>query len=126
MIRYADNGYDFPEDGVYVTQSFYQRYPDKVKAFVEASRKGWEWAHSHPEETLDIVMKVAERERIHTNRFHQRGQLEEILRLQCEPGQEKPSFELNREKVEKLSEMLIKHRRIDEPVTFEMLKGGEK
>ena len=83
-IRLSDIGYDYPEDGLYVSLDFYRRYPEKVKAFVEASRKGWEWTHEHPEEALDIVMKWAEKEQVHTNRIFQRWMLEEILRLQCE------------------------------------------
>lgn len=125
-IRFADTGYNFPEDGVYVTSDFYKRYPDKVKAFAEASRRGWEYAHSHPEEALEIVMKVMAKENVPINRFHQQGQLREILKLQCEAGQEKPSFELNPEKIEKLSDLLMKYNRISHPVTVDKLKGGKE
>ena len=124
FIRLCDTEYDFPEDGVYVTEDFYRKNADKVNAFVQASRKGWEWAHNHPEETLDIVMKWAEKEQVHTNRLHQQWMLEEILRLQCEKGQDKPTFELDAQTVEKLSDLLLKHRRIHAPITLEKLKGG--
>ena len=125
-IRLSDIGYDYPEDGLYVSLDFYRRYPEKVKAFVEASRKGWEWTHEHPEEALDIVMKWAEKEQVHTNRIFQRWMLEEILRLQCEEGERKPSFRLDAGVVKKLSDLLWKHHRIQNPVTIEMLKGGEQ
>jgi NitT/TauT family transport system substrate-binding protein len=125
-IRLSDIGYDYPEDGLYVSLDFYRRYPGKVKAFVEASRKGWEWTHEHPEEALDIVMKWAEKEQVHTNRIFQRWMLEEILRLQCEEGERKPSFRLDAGVVKKLSDLLWKHHRIQNPVTIEMLKGGEQ
>ena len=125
-IRLSDIGYDYPEDGLYVSLDFYRRYPEKVKAFVEASRKGWEWTHEHPEEALDIVMKWAEKEQVHTNRIFQRWMLEEILRLQCEEGERKPSFRLDAGTVKKLSDLLWKHHRIQNPVTIEMLKGGEQ
>ena len=125
-IRLSDIGYDYPEDGLYVSLDFYRRYPEKVKAFVEASRKGWEWTHEHLEEALDIVMKWAEKEQVHTNRIFQRWMLEEILRLQCEEGERKPSFRLDAGVVKKLSDLLWKHHRIQNPVTIEMLKGGEQ
>lgn len=125
-IRLSDIGYDYPEDGLYVSLDFYRRYPEKVKAFVEASRKGWEWTHEHPEEALDIVMKWAEKEQVHTNRIFQRWMLEEILRLQCEEGERKPSFRLDAGVVKKLSDLLWKHHRIQNPVTIEMLKGREQ
>lgn len=123
-IRFADTGYNFPEDGVYVTLDFYRKHTDKVKAFVDASRRGWEWAHRHPEEALDIVMKVMAEEKVPTNLYHQQGQLNEILKLQCEPGNNMPSFELNRDKINKLSELLVKYNRIAQPVTMKKLKGG--
>ena len=125
VIRFADTEYDYPEDGLYVSVDFYRRYPEKVKAFAEASRKGWEWAHEHPEETLDIVMKWVEKEMIPTNRIHQRWMLEEILRLQCAKGENKPSFRLDSKMVERLSDLLLKHNRIQEPVSIETLKGGK-
>ena len=125
-IRLADIGYDYPEDGLYVSLDFYRRYPEKVKAFAQASQKGWEWAHEHPEEALDIVMKWAEKEQVHTNRIFQRWMLEEILRLQCEKGKQKPSFCLDAEVVKKLSDLLLKHNRTQNPVTIEILKGGEQ
>ena len=125
VIRFADTEYDFPEDGLYVSAEFSKRYPEKVQAFVEASRRGWEWAHEHPEETLDIVMKWAEKEHVHTNRIHQRWMLEEILRLQCAEGEEKPSFQLDADMVKRLGDLLLKHHYIQDPVSVEKLKGGK-
>ena len=124
VIRFSETEYDYPEDGVYVTTDFYQRHPDKVKAFVEASRKGWEWAHEHPEETLDIVMKWAERENVHTNRIHQQWMLEQILEIQCKDGEKKPSFQLDAAKFDRLNELLLRYHRIHNPVDMEKLKGG--
>ena len=82
--------------------------------------------HEHPEEALDIVMKWAEKEHIHTNRLYQKWMLTEILRLQCEKGQNKPSFNLDAHTVEKLSELLLINRRIHSQITLEILKGGKK
>lgn len=124
VIRFSETEYDYPEDGLYVSTDFYQRHPDKVKAFVEASRKGWEWAHEHPEETLDIVMKWAEKESVHTNRIHQQWMLEQILSLQCKDGEKKPSFQLDRTMIDRLNELLLKHHYIHQPVDMEKLKGG--
>jgi NitT/TauT family transport system substrate-binding protein len=125
VVRISDTEYDFPEDGVYVTTDFYRKNKDKVNAFVEASKRGWKYAHEHPEEALDIVMKWIEKEQVHTNRLHQQWMLEEILRLQCKKGQEKPTFELDAQTVDKLSDLLLKHRRIHAPVNLKKLKGGE-
>ena len=109
VIRFSETEYD---------------YPDKVKAFAEASRKGWEWAHEHPEETLDIVMKWAERENVHTNRIHQQWMLEQILEIQCKDGEKKPSFQLDAAKFDRINELLLRYHRIHNPVDMEKLKGG--
>ena len=124
VIRFSDTEYDYPEDGLYVSEDFYKLHPDKVKAFAEASRKGWEWAHEHPEETLDIVMKWVAKENVHTNRIHQKWMLEKILALQCRDGEKKPSFKLYSETIDRLNELLLKHRRIHYPINIEKLKGG--
>ena len=124
VIRFSDTEYDYPEDGLYVSEDFYKLHPDKVKAFAEASRKGWEWAHEHPEETLDIVMKWVAKENVHTNRIHQKWMLEKILALQCRDGEKKPSFQLYSETIDRLNELLLKHRRIHYPINIEKLKGG--
>ena len=39
-------------------------------------------------------------------------------------GKDKPSFNLDARTVEKLSELLMEHRRIHAPITLEKLKGG--
>ena len=124
VIRFSDTEYDYPEDGLYVSEDFYKLHPDKVKAFAEASRKGWEWAHEHPEETLDIVMKWVAKENVHTNRIHQKWMLEKMLALQCRDGEKKPSFQLYSETIDRLNELLLKHRRIHYPINIEKLKGG--
>ena len=123
FIRFSETEYNFPEDGLSVTYDFYQKHKKEVQAFAEASRKGWEWAREHPEETLKIVMKWAKKENVPTNEIHQRWMLEEILNLQCPPGEEKPSFQLDKEMVKRLSDLLLKHRRIHQPIIWEKLKG---
>ena len=69
---------------------------------------------------------MGEKEQIHTNRIFQRWMLEEILRLQCEEGKEEPSFRLDVGVVNRLSDLLLKHNRIQSPITVEKLKGGER
>lgn len=123
FIRFCETEYDFPEDGVYVTAEFYHKNKDKINAFVQASRKGWEWAHNHPKEALEIVMKWIKKEQVYTNRLHQQWMLEEILRLQCEKGKAMPTFNLNAHIVDRLSELLLKYQHIRKPITLKTLKG---
>ena len=50
--------------------------------------------------------------------------LEQILSLQCEDGETKPSFRLDSQMIDKLSELLLKHHRIQHPVDVQKLEGG--
>ena len=126
FISLADYGYDFPEEGVYFTKEYYEKYPDKAKAFAEASRRGWEWTHDHPDEALDIVMKVIEENNLPAGRQHQKWMLNEILRLQCDSTSEKPTFELDENKVMQINELLIRYNRINDVVTKSRITGGRQ
>ena len=126
FISLADYGYDFPEEGVYFTKEYYEKYPDKAKAFAEASRRGWEWTHDHPDEALDIVMKVIEENNLPAGRQHQKWMLNEILRLQCDSISEKPTFELDENKVMQINELLIRYNRINDVVTKSRITGGRQ
>ena len=126
FISLADYGYDFPEEGVYFTKEYYEKYPDKAKAFAEASRRGWEWTHEHPDEALDIVMKVIEKNNLPAGRQHQKWMLNEVLRLQCDSISEKPTFELDENKVMQINDLLIRYNRINDVVTKSRITGGRQ
>ena len=69
VYRFCDHGYNVQEDGVYMRRDYYEKHREQALKFAQASRKGWEWAAQHPEETLDIVMQYVDRENIATNRI---------------------------------------------------------
>ena len=123
VISMSDIGYDYPEDGVYVSREYYAKYPDKAIAFAEASRRGWEWAHAHPEQALDIVMKVMAKEQVPASRKHQEWMLREVLKQQCSAGESKPSFALDAKKVRDLNELFLRHGRIVNEVSVDKILG---
>lgn len=104
-MRFADYGYNLPEDGLYVTEEFYQQHPETVQKLVRACKRGWEWTNEHREEALDIVMEEVHRYNIGTNRYHQRRMLEEILRLQTDKNGQRP-YRLSREGFELATSIL--------------------
>lgn len=106
IMRFADYGYNLPEDGLYVTEEFYLKHPETVKKLVRACIRGWNWANEHREETLDIVMEQVHRYNIGTNRYHQRKMLEEILRLQTDRNGQRP-YRLSREGFELATDILL-------------------
>ena len=121
MYRFCDHGYNVQEDGVYMTRSYYLKHKAQARKFAEASRRGWEWAAEHPEETLDIVMKYVTADHIATNRVLQELMLTEILRLQVDRESGVREFRLRPDMVKLASDLMLENMMIDHPVTFEQL-----
>lgn len=124
MIRFYGSGYDYPEDALFVTADYYRRYPEKAKAFAEASKRGWEWAYNNRKETLEIIAKVAARESVPINAIHQEWMLDEVFNLMSEKEGQKPSFALKDSKIEQLVALLRKFNYIKNTITPAQLKGG--
>lgn len=126
VLRFADMGYDFPEDGLYVTEAFYKKYPEQCRLFAEASRKGWEWVRNHREEALAIVMKHVKAEKVPTNIYIQKWMLEAVLAEQEEVKGGAPSYILNKEDVDQLNALLLKHGYISKPIVYNRFVGGDQ
>ncbi len=131
VYRFCDHGYNIQEDGVYVTRDYYNSHKEQAQRFANASRKGWEWAAQHPEETLDIVMRYVEKAHIATNRTMQRLMLQEVLRLQVDRESKKREFRLRPDMVQKASRLMKENRMLSREVKYEELTSplpvkGEK
>ena len=121
VYRFCDHGYNVQEDGVYVTLDFYKKNKEAALKFAEASRRGWEWAAEHPDETLDIVMKYVREGRVETNRILQELMLEEILRLQLDRESGKREFRLRPDMVQQMSQLMVDNQLLLNGVTYEDL-----
>ena len=121
VYRFCDHGYNIQEDGLYVTLDYYRKHKDQVRRFAKASRKGWEWAADHPEETLDIVMKYVKDNRIATNRVMQRLMLKEVLRLQVDRESKKREFRLRPDMVKRASYLMVENKMLEREVKYEEL-----
>lgn len=122
VFSFRDLGFDFPEDGLYVTEEFYKANKDMCRRFVEASRKGWEWVRNNREAALDIVMKYVKYENVATNRYVQKWMLDDILEAQQDEGQH-TSYELSRDDFERLNEVLLKYGYISAPLDYDRFIG---
>ncbi len=107
LLRFADHGYDLPEDGMYVTEEFYRKNPETVRKLVKASIRGWKWANDHKEEALDIVMEQVRLHNVGTNRYHQRIMLNEILRLQVNKQSGTRTYRLSQEDFDEAASILL-------------------
>ena len=121
VYRFCDHGYNVQEDGVYMTREYYEKHKDQAQRFAKASRKGWEWAVQHPEETLDIVMQYVNKEHIATNRVMQRLMLKEVLRLQIDRESKKQEFRLRPDMVKLASRLMVDNHMLGREVTYEEL-----
>lgn len=121
VYRFYNHGYNVQEDGVYMTLEAYRKRKDDAERFARASRRGWEWAAEHPEETLDIVMDYVRRDHIPTNRVLQSLMLDEILRLQLDRESGKREFRLRRDMVGLASGLMTECGMLKSPVSYDEL-----
>jgi len=52
-----EEGFDFYDDILFTSTFTAQNYPQKVAAFTKASLQGWEYAFSHIDETVAVILK---------------------------------------------------------------------
>ena len=121
VYRFCDHGYNVQEDGVYMTRDYYEGHQDQARRFAQASRKGWEWAAQHPDETLDIVMQYVNKNRIATNRILQRLMLKEVLRLQVDRESKKREFRLRPDMVWQASRLMVENQMLSREIAYEEL-----
>ena len=104
-----------------MTRAYYETHRAQAEAFARASRRGWEWAEEHPQETLDLVMRYVREFRIPTNRTLQLLMLKEVIRLQHDHDSGIKEFRLRPDMVDKANEMLEKAGMVSRRITVEDL-----
>ena len=121
VYRFSDHGYNIQEDGVYMRRDYYETHKTQARKFAQASRKGWEWAASHPEEAIDIVMKYVRANHIATNRTLQKLMLKEVLRLQIDKKTNKREFRLRPDMVKFASKLMKENQMLKNDVNYQQL-----
>lgn len=119
--RFCDHEYNVQDDGVYMRRDKYEQNKDMAIKFAKASRKGWEWAAAHPDETLEIVMDYVRKNHIATNRTLQKLMLAEVLRLQVDRESGKREFRLRPDMVSLASLLMMRSNLISHKVTYKQL-----
>ncbi len=66
---FADYGFDVPEDGIYCLEKNYDK--TTVDRFVKATLESWNYAFTHPEESMKLVMKEMNEKHIPFNESQQ-------------------------------------------------------
>ncbi len=126
VLRFADMGVDFPEDGLYCREDTFLANPSMCAAFADASLRGWAYAFEHEEETLDMVMKYARQANTGTNRAHQRWMLARIKDLMQPSADKTPLGILTRLDYERVGKELGELSLIDGLPRYEDFYKGRK
>ena len=121
IIYMRDIGCNVPEDGVYVTREYFTKHKAEVDKFVKASKRGWEYAISHPKETLDIVMLYMRQAGISGNEDAQKWMLKECLRLLVSPRTGKRTYKLEPEGLNQANSILLQGGEITKPITYKQI-----
>ena len=119
VINFSDLGFDFPEDGLYVTEEFFNKYPMQCRQFAEASRKGWEWVRNNREEALEIVMKYIKEENVPTNIYVQKWMLDTILKVQEDVKGKTPSYRLSMYSFNRVNDILVEYGIISGAIEYD-------
>ena len=121
IYRFEDHEYNVQQEGVYVTREYYETHRAQAEAFARASRRGWEWAEEHPEETLELVMRYVKEFRIATNRTLQQLMLQEVIRLQYDHDSGIREFRLRPDMVDTADRMMEAAGTLTRKITLEDL-----
>jgi NitT/TauT family transport system substrate-binding protein len=68
---FADYGLNFPEEGIYCSEKFYNENPELCRKFLEATYEGWKYAFEHPDEAVELILKHIRKENLPINKSHQ-------------------------------------------------------
>lgn len=75
----ADYDYDIPEDGLYALAQTREEKKEELRAFAEATLRGWQYASVNREYTLELVIERMREANIPASYAHQRWMLDKIL-----------------------------------------------
>ncbi len=109
---FKDYGLNFLEDGIYCLSKTLVEHPELCVNFVRATLEGWDYAFSHPEEALDIVVRYAKEAKTPVNRIHQRWMLDRYYDLYKAPHGQSYETTLKRDVYENIAGILFESKLI--------------
>ena len=74
-----DLGLNVPEDALYCLERRWRENPEQMRAFAEATLKGWEYASANKEYAIELVLRQMKHANLPINKVHQSWMLERIL-----------------------------------------------
>ncbi|MDD2204791.1 MAG: ABC transporter substrate-binding protein [Bacteroidales bacterium] len=111
--------YNIPEDGLFCLRDVYESRKSDLKLFAEASKKGWEYARNNPDETLEIVYKIMEKDNIPISKAQQAWMLQKILDAMVDKETNAPSYQLKPEMFKRANDMLLRNGFIKHNIEYQ-------
>lgn len=82
VLHFSRLGYDWPEDGLYVTEEYYNNNKALIDKFISVSVEGWKWVRENRDEAVKISLKYATEAHVQTNLTIEKMMLDEYLKIQ--------------------------------------------
>jgi NitT/TauT family transport system substrate-binding protein len=114
----SDYGFDIPEDGLYVMRKTASSRKNDLKAFVEATLKGWEYAAANKEYTIDLVLRLMQEAKVPATRAHQKWMLDRVLELQNLKGKKTRLSGLDPDDFKKALGIMRDHYNANFPIEY--------
>lgn len=73
------SGIDFYGDNLFTTEELIEDHPNRVKDFVSASLKGWDYAMSHTEEIADLILRKYSQRKSREHLLFEAEQMKELI-----------------------------------------------
>ncbi len=119
LFFFDQQGLNFPEDCLVCLADTWRTQPELCRRFVQATLEGWQYALSHREETIKVVMRRAEAAHTGANRSHQRWMLDHMGEL-IQPAKPATTLgQLKREDYERVAAELKREGEIQAAPRFE-------
>lgn len=115
----ADYDYNVPEDGLYVLPHTREEKYDELKAFLEASLRGWEYAAANREYTIELVVRLMREAHIPASYAHQRWMLNKILEQHQPDGSDSERLHLHKSDFEKALDIIQNFQSVSAAFTYE-------
>ncbi|MDD4806207.1 MAG: ABC transporter substrate-binding protein [Candidatus Cloacimonetes bacterium] len=78
VLSFDDAKHNIPDEGLYVLKEFYNKHQKECEAFTEATIDGWTYAFTHPEESVEEVIRLMNETKLRANTAHQRWMLDKM------------------------------------------------
>jgi diguanylate cyclase (GGDEF)-like protein len=75
-------GIDFYGDNLFTTEDEIRRHPQRVKAFREASLRGWRYAMAHPQDMADLILERYSRRHSREHLLYEAAEMQRLMQME--------------------------------------------